>query len=59
MTNKNRGFAFITFDDYDCVDQCVIMKSHQINGYRCDVKKGLSKVRFIRSNLIISKEHAL
>ncbi|KAF8375030.1 hypothetical protein PRIPAC_81459 [Pristionchus pacificus] len=43
MTNKNRGFAFITFDDYDCVDQCVIMKSHQINGYRCDVKKGLSK----------------
>ncbi|GMT23203.1 hypothetical protein PFISCL1PPCAC_14500, partial [Pristionchus fissidentatus] len=43
MTNKNRGFAFITFDDYDCVDQCVILKSHQINGYRCDVKKGLSK----------------
>ncbi|GMR61497.1 hypothetical protein PMAYCL1PPCAC_31692, partial [Pristionchus mayeri] len=43
VTNKNRGFAFVTFDDHDIVDQCVILKSHQINGYRCDVKKGLSK----------------
>ncbi|GMR39544.1 hypothetical protein PMAYCL1PPCAC_09739, partial [Pristionchus mayeri] len=43
VTNKNRGFAFVIFDDYDCVDQCVILKSHQFNGYRCDGKKGLSK----------------
>ncbi|GMR45689.1 hypothetical protein PMAYCL1PPCAC_15884, partial [Pristionchus mayeri] len=43
LTNKNRGFAFVTFDDYDCVDQCVLLKSHHINGYRCDCKKGLSK----------------
>ncbi|CAJ0958759.1 unnamed protein product, partial [Mesorhabditis belari] len=42
-TNKPRGFAFINFDDYDPVDRCVLLKSHTIGGFRCDVKKGLSK----------------
>ncbi|VDM40833.1 unnamed protein product [Toxocara canis] len=42
-TGKPRGFAFITFDDYDPVDKCVLVKSHQISNFRCDVKKALSK----------------
>lgn len=42
-TNKIRGFAFVCFDDSDAVDQCILLKSHQVGGYRCDVKKGLTK----------------
>ncbi|CAJ0577898.1 unnamed protein product, partial [Mesorhabditis spiculigera] len=42
-TNKPRGFGFVNFDDYDAVDRCVLKKSHMINGFRCDCKKGLSK----------------
>uniref|UniRef100_A0A0N5ARC6 Heterogeneous nuclear ribonucleoprotein A1 n=1 Tax=Syphacia muris TaxID=451379 RepID=A0A0N5ARC6_9BILA len=42
-TGKPRGFAFISFDDYDAVDKCVLVKSHMVHNYRCDVKKALSK----------------
>uniref|UniRef100_A0A915EIU9 RRM domain-containing protein n=1 Tax=Ditylenchus dipsaci TaxID=166011 RepID=A0A915EIU9_9BILA len=48
-TEKPRGFAFVTFDDHDPVDKCVLQKSHMISNYRCDVKKALSKDDIQRS----------
>jgi len=40
---KKRGFAFVTFDDYDPADVCVLKKQHYIKDLRCDVKKAISK----------------
>jgi RNA recognition motif-containing protein len=42
-SGKRRGFAFITFDDFDPVDKLSLLRSHEIGGHRCDVKKGLSR----------------
>lgn len=42
-TSKQRGFAFVTFDDYDPVDKLVAKRDHEIVGKPCEVKKALSK----------------
>ncbi|CAO4375539.1 unnamed protein product [Caenorhabditis nigoni] len=55
-TQKPRGFGFVTFDDHDCVDQCVLQKSHMVNGHRCDVRKGLSKDEMSKAQMSRDRE---
>lgn len=42
-TGKQKRFCFVTFDDHDCVDKCVIQKHFQLCGKNVEVKKAVSK----------------
>ncbi|GAB1608336.1 heterogeneous nuclear ribonucleoprotein A1-like isoform X3 [Argonauta hians] len=48
-TGKQRGFCFVTYDDPDCVDKCVLRKRIQLNGKIVEVKKAVSKSEIERS----------
>ena len=43
VTGRNRGFAFITFEDDRCADLACYEQFHYINGKRVEVKRALPK----------------
>lgn len=41
--SKMRGFAFLTFDDYDSANKIVTQKEHTVSGLDCEERKTLSE----------------
>jgi len=44
-----RGSAYITFEDHDSADKCVIKKRHEIEGQMCEVRKALSQEELLKA----------
>lgn len=57
FADKFRGFAFITFDDYDAVDRCILEKPHLINNKELDVRKAIPRDQTSRNNHFLLTNH--
>lgn len=58
-TQKPRGFAFITFEDFDTVDKLVAKRHHEICGHRCEVKKALSKQEMEKARIQVEQKQQM
>ena len=49
-TGNPRGFAFLSLEDHDSVDQAVLQKYHEIAGHKIETKKALSKEEMVQAH---------